>query len=154
MNEYHQFILNSASTIIKQDNEANLTDPTNISETCKRAQRITAAWQMKCQQEYNSLLISSDKENIMYFGIWDAKQGIIYELRVSIKNPRNHFFKTICKIIAYNGLETSSHAKINTINYLIPLQVKKELIKGFPKNLMEVMLRIYGITVNITPITS
>ena len=40
MIEYHQFILNSASTIIKQDNEENLTDPTNISETCKRALRL------------------------------------------------------------------------------------------------------------------
>ena len=81
----------------------------NISELTKYSRAIIEKWQTSCAEDSDfgkdiKLTIWYPQDRALGFSVYDTVHKMAYELKVSCKNPRNQFYKAICKALLMNSL--------------------------------------------------
>lgn len=81
----------------------------NISELTKYSRAIIEKWQTSCAEDSDfgkdiTLTIWHPQDRALGFSVYDTVNKMAYELKVSSKNPRNQFYKAICKALLMNSL--------------------------------------------------
>ena len=80
----------------------------NISELTRHSRAIIRKWQASCAEDPEigdaiELTIWHPRSRAFGFSVYDAVSKTAYELKVACKNPRNQFYKAICKALLKNS---------------------------------------------------
>ena len=109
MCEYQEnIIIDHARQAIK-DVTPQISSEKNISELTKYSRSIIEKWQTFCENDpqlKNAIKVTiwHPQNRALGFSVYDTVHKIAYELKVSCKNPRNQFYKAICKALLMNSL--------------------------------------------------
>ena len=120
MHEYREkIIIDHARQAIK---DIALPFEKNISELTKYSRAIIRKWQAFCAEDPEigdaiELTIWHPRSRAFGFSVYDAVSKTAYELKVACKNPRNQFYKAICKALLKNSPDKEQ--KDNIVDKLI-----------------------------------
>ena len=120
MHEYREkIIIDHARQAIK---DIALPFEKNISELTKYSRAIIRKWQAFCAEDPEigdamELTIWHPRSRAFGFSVYDAVSKTAYELKVACKNPRNQFYKVICKALLKNSPDKEQ--KDNIVDKLI-----------------------------------
>lgn len=128
MHEYREkIIIDHARQAIK---DIALPFEKNISELTKYSRAIIRKWQAFCAEDPKignaiELTIWHPQSRAFGFSVYDAVSKTAYELKVTCKNPRNQFYKAICKALLKNSPDkeqkevNNNEEKDNVVDKLI-----------------------------------
>lgn len=87
-----------------------LKPETTISERTSRAQGILRKWKEKCHEVKPNLVARNPDPvaRLFQFALHDRKNGIVYELKLNMANPKAFLDKLVRKLITYNTLHEAS----------------------------------------------
>lgn len=113
----------------------------NISELTKYSRAIIEKWQTFCENDPQlkkaiEVTIWHPKNRALGFSVYDSNNKTAYELKVSCKNPRNQFYKAICKALLMNS-QSNQEKSIKKLIFIVSAEGKKNLYgteNGTPGN--------------------
>ena len=160
MCEYQEnIIIDYARQAIKDVTPPNSSEK-NISELTKYSRAIIEKWQTLCENDLQiknaiKVTIWHPKNRELGFSVYDSNKKTAYELKVSCKNPRNQFYKAICKALLMNSLHEEY---IKKLIFIVSAEGKKNLYgteNGTPGNSLPaqiIKMRKLGFNVRIEEI--
>ena len=164
MCEYQEnIIIDYARQAIKDVTPPNSSEK-NISELTKYSRAIIEKWQTLCENDLQiknaiKVTIWHPKNRELGFSVYDSNKKTAYELKVSCKNPRNQFYKAICKALLMNSLPNQGKS-IKKLIFMVSSEGEKNLYgteNGSPGNSLPAQMcqmRKLGFKIKIVKINS
>ena len=93
-------------------------------------------WERSSTKKAIEVTIWHPKNRALGFSVYDSNNKTAYELKVSCKNPRNQFYKAICKALLMNSLPNQGKS-IKKLIFMVSSEGEKNLYgteNGSPGN--------------------